>query len=164
MIKKNNYKPYQQRNSFIQQSSLSSTPSTTRQRVDKFCPACGIYGHDVFANGCDFTASVIKALDFLKKHPNLRSDILKHHFQHQGSRKRRLQQFQKTSSKFQSKAVQKNFKYGPKVKMLMDIVGESMDELLHDAPDPMDGEDIYDLSEEDNDEFQDPAADTDHEE
>ena len=42
------------------------TQQLTRARLPKFCPSCGVYGHDVFTNGCDFTASWIKVQRFLK--------------------------------------------------------------------------------------------------
>lgn len=53
----------QKSSSYIKGTRLISS----RQCINKFCPAYGVYGHDVHTMGCDFTASVIKALDFIKK-------------------------------------------------------------------------------------------------
>lgn len=113
--------------------------------------------------GCDFTASLVKAHDYLKKNPNLHKDILQHQFKHQGTRKNCLQNLESTSSKFHAKTTERNFKYGPKVKLLMDIMGDSLDELMHDrsnicSPTDDDLLDIFDDDENRDDKsFHDPV-------
>lgn len=107
----------------------TSLPPIQRPRVNRFCPACGNYGHDV-KNGCDFTAQLIRSLDYLRKNPHAKKTILQHQFTHQGNRKKVLQSKTQISDKFHNKAASKNFKYGAKVKTLIDIMGETMDDVF----------------------------------
>ena len=125
--------------------------------MNKFCPACGTFGHDIYTNGCDFTAKLVKCLEFIKKHPQQLKNVVDLHYQYQSQRRKNLQRKGTTSNRFQLKARQKNLTYGPQVKLLMDVFGNTVDELLEDDVQDLPDDSIFDLipdpPEEDN--FQD---------
>ena len=80
-----------------------------------------------------------------------------------------MQQKGTTSNRFQTLARKKNLNFGPQVKLLMDVVGDTVDDLLQEDSEEIDDSSILDLvhditddpgiSEEDN--FQDTS---DHQE
>ena len=79
------------------------------------------------------------------------------HYQYQGQRRKSLQQKGSTSSRFQNMARKKNLTYGPQVKLLMDVLGDTVDELITDDSTDIADDSILDLlpNSDDNEEFQD---------
>ena len=128
-----------------------------RSRINKFCPTCGTYGHDIATNGCDFTACLLKSMDYIKQNPHKLKNVLDLHYKYQGQRRRTLQQKGNTSSRFQTMARKKNLTYGPQVKLLMDVVGDTVDELMLDETEDIADSSILDLIPDtsDNENFQD---------
>ena len=83
----------------LQQNQWSSCNNQNlRTRLNKFCPSCGTYGHDISVNGCDFTACLLKALDYIKHNPHNLKQILDFHYQYQGQRRKSLQHQGTTSN------------------------------------------------------------------
>ena len=59
-----------------------------RKGIDKTCPGCGMYGHDVFQTGCDKCAKYILIKQFLDKYPNSLNKIVSKYKEHQSERKK----------------------------------------------------------------------------
>ena len=151
-IRKRDHKPTNitsRPSSFTPRSQNNQYPPRNNQllrtRLNRFCPSCGTYGHDIAINGCDFTARLIKALDYIKQNPHQIKKILDFHFQYQGQRIKTLQQKGTTSNRFQTLARKKNLNFGPQVKLLMDVVGDTVDDLLQEDSEEIDDSSILDL-------------------
>ena len=69
--------------------------------------------------------------------------VLDLHHQYQGQRRKQLKDEGTTSTRFQHKARQKNLTYGPQVKLLMDVLGDTVDELLQDDVLLLVSEDVF---------------------
>ena len=121
----------QQQNRQSSNTSFPSTLTTSRSRLDEMCPGCGIYGHNIFKNGCDFTASFIKAQRFVDKNPNLISQLLREHAKHQLARRKRLSP-RTFADRMQKMAKAKRVGMGPTVKALIDVIGETLDSVMYD--------------------------------
>lgn len=128
-----------------------------RQRVDAKCAGCGIWGHDIFSTGCDFTASLINAQKFLEKYPKTASKLLAQQSAHQSQRKSSLSA--KVSTRFQAMAKKKNIKFGPNINTLMDVLGDTMDTILCEAIDDDETTEVIDF---DNTTFSDDDGETYH--
>jgi hypothetical protein len=108
-----------------------------REIVDKFCPGCGKYGHEVFHNGCNFCDQFLLASDFLQRHPNSKTKILEKNKGHQQKRKDGRLNASKGSNQYKNDRKQKSFRSQKqpynlrsnrgRIQMLQDVI-EGLDE------------------------------------
>ena len=100
-------------------------------------------------------------MDYLKQNPHNLKTILDFHYKYQGQRRKTLQQKGTTSNLLQTMARKKIFTYGPQVKLLMDVVGETVDKLLQEDSEEINDDNILDLVPDvpDDDNFQDTTED-----
>ena len=98
-----------------------------RGRLNVFCKGCGQYGHDIFQNGCDFTASYIKAKAFIEKNPQLIQKIAREQFKYQLARKKNLGGSFSFAQRVKQNAQSRNVGFGPHVKALIDVLGEILE-------------------------------------
>ncbi len=142
---------------------LAKPSNTTRQRLNKICECCGIFGHNVHDNGCDLAATFIKTSKFVKENPSIARKVIPIFEAHQN--KRMVDAGKRTSTtsfkdRFKSAATSNRLKITPAIKALI----SSIDDALYNDDD--DEDDLYhtiDLETYDNnDEFHDSHEDTQH--
>ena len=129
----NNFNNSDYKNQFFSRFSntnRSNNMDNRRKRINATCPACGCFGHDANKNGCDLTAQVLMILRYIKKEPNRIKTIINKYQDHQEGRKQYLQNKSRFSDRFRKNAVARNFKYGPQVWALFDIVGDTLDDIM----------------------------------
>ena len=127
---------------------------TYRKKVDKICKACGTHGHDVYDLGCDFCARFILATKFLSNNPRFEQKILKNY---RDVNIQRQQRYAKSSfsTRFNATAMKKNYKIGPTIKALIDIMADTFDDDDNKLIDLEDTDLIEEID--DDDDFHDSA-------
>ena len=118
--------------------------SGTRQRTQCVCSCCGIAGHDVYTTGCDFAASMMLANDFLQKNRTTKRQIIDRFRIYQNERLEKLKLPRTLSRRIQKAAQNKRIGISPQVKLLIEAIGESIEDENDNYPDDnfLDLEDI----------------------
>ena len=120
-------KPYKPRDTRTVRPSTSGTIQPYRKKVDKICKACGTHGHDVYDLGCDFCARYILAAKFLARNSRMEDKILKNYKDVNITRQQRYAKGSFTS-RFNAAANRRNYKIGPQIKALIDIMTDTFDD------------------------------------
>lgn len=130
---KNNYnfKKNQSSPNFTRYNRYSQNDNR-RKRIDATCAACGCFGHDANKNGCDLTAQVLMILRYIKKEPQRIKSIINRYADHQEKRKKYIQKKGRFSDKFHQNANARNYQYGPQVRALFDLVGDTLDDIFEE--------------------------------
>ena len=82
-----------------------------RQRIDEYCSACGVYGHNIAKDGsCDITAMIYRVLKWIKESNHTeRKNLLKHHAAYQKLRRENIKKREKQPKQGRvKKAIQEN--------------------------------------------------------
>lgn len=139
-----------------------STPHTQlnvqRQRTNTICSCCGISGHDVKTNGCDFAASFLLTSSYLKNNQQMKRTIITKFKEYQ---KQRLTNFNKKgslSTRIKKSAQDKRIGITPKIQLLIEAIGDTIEENTDSEDDIFD---IGDLLDDDNTNSAEQFHDTD---
>ena len=88
---------------------------------------CGIAGHDVSQNGCDFGVSFIMTNAYLRNSSSNKQFILSKFKQHQQNRLNNINRRQSLSNRIKKRAENKHIGLSPQMKLLMDTIGEEIE-------------------------------------
>lgn len=148
------HQAYTTTDELYQPSILKMTP---RPRVNKKCPCCGVFGHHVNENGCDFAAAHIKTTSYLKKYPDSVAKITDFQRKHQDARKANMDEptLPSVKSKFKKFAKDKNVRFKPAVKLLVEALDSTLADIFtSDQPYSASDTDDSDLDEDFSDTYE----------
>ena len=106
-----------------------------RSKMDTICAGCGEHGHNVLKNGCDFVANFIHAQRFVEQNPDMVNKILAVYAKYQASRKNQFNDKRNIAERIRNTARQRQVGIGPNVRALIDIMGDTMEEIIFDNAD-----------------------------
>ena len=114
-----------------------------RQRTNTTCRCCGISGHDVESTGCDFAASFLLTSTYLKNNPHMKRTVISKFKKHQEQRLNNFKNKTSLSSRIKKSAQDKRIGISPKIQLLIEAIGDTIEE---DQSSVNSEDDIFDVS------------------